>query len=215
MACGKFRFLAPLAGLAFLFATPAQAAQDFESYPNGTATPWLHDGDPLFGYFDGGTVEQPGVTVDAAYTLGGERVYFGSSLRYTNILPGPYHCCGYGRMEMLVSSLNGVTIEFYGHLNPDGESPEFFTEVLMASLTVFGLNQHVGWGAPLDGPEGLPGNFDITSIRWISLDGTPVAIDNVIGVGMGYVPEPASWALLIAGFGLVGARLRRQPAALA
>jgi hypothetical protein len=43
------------------------------------------------------------------------------------------------------------------------------------------------------------------------------AIDNVrIGEGAGAaVPEPASWALMIAGFGLAGAALRRRRTALA
>ncbi|UAJ12186.1 PEPxxWA-CTERM sorting domain-containing protein [Polymorphobacter megasporae] len=30
--------------------------------------------------------------------------------------------------------------------------------------------------------------------------------------GIGTVPEPANWALMIAGFGLVGTALRRRPA---
>jgi PEP-CTERM motif len=33
--------------------------------------------------------------------------------------------------------------------------------------------------------------------------------------GVGGVPEPASWAMLIAGFGLVGATMRRRPARVA
>ena len=31
-----------------------------------------------------------------------------------------------------------------------------------------------------------------------------------VGIGSSVVPEPASWAMLIAGFGLVGATLRRR-----
>jgi hypothetical protein len=34
------------------------------------------------------------------------------------------------------------------------------------------------------------------------------------GIGVGGVPEPASWAMLIAGFGLTGAAMRRRAAAL-
>ena len=39
-------------------------------------------------------------------------------------------------------------------------------------------------------------------------DGTPFALSHL--VFMGSVPEPASWAMLIAGFGLVGAVSRRR-----
>lgn len=42
-----------------------------------------------------------------------------------------------------------------------------------------------------------------------------LALDDVqIGGGTGAVPEPASWALLIAGFGLVGAASRRRRVAM-
>jgi hypothetical protein len=37
----------------------------------------------------------------------------------------------------------------------------------------------------------------------------------VVGVGAGGVPEPASWALMIGGFGLAGAALRRRKALVA
>jgi hypothetical protein len=37
---------------------------------------------------------------------------------------------------------------------------------------------------------------------------------DTIGVGIGSVPEPASWAMLIAGFGLIGGAMRRRRARL-
>jgi hypothetical protein len=39
--------------------------------------------------------------------------------------------------------------------------------------------------------------------------------DDLPGGGTGVVPEPASWAMLITGFGLVGAAARRRRAAAA
>jgi choice-of-anchor C domain-containing protein len=50
-----------------------------------------------------------------------------------------------------------------------------------------------------------------TQLKFQSTFGGPwgVALDNVAVTAV--VPEPASWAMLIAGFGLVGAAMRRRP----
>ena len=53
---------------------------------------------------------------------------------------------------------------------------------------------------------------NITSVRLTAAtSGDWVFIDNLTSVG-GAVPEPASWAMLIAGFGVVGASMRRRRA---
>lgn len=48
-----------------------------------------------------------------------------------------------------------------------------------------------------------------------NFDGTGQAIFAYNGGGNGVVPEPASWAMLIAGFGLIGATMRRRRTMLA
>lgn len=68
------------------------------------------------------------------------------------------------------------------------------------------------------GNGGTPGVTSDKLIRSIAfgVDGRPTdngffAIDNLtIASSAGAVPEPASWALLIAGFGLTGAAMRRR-----
>jgi len=56
----------------------------------------------------------------------------------------------------------------------------------------------------------LPQNFGLTSMTFNQIDGTDGMI--LAGVSVG-VPEPMTWALMIMGFGLTGASLRRRRAA--
>ena len=58
----------------------------------------------------------------------------------------------------------------------------------------------------------LPKNFGLTSMTFTQNDPGDGMI--LAGVTLG-VPEPATWALMIGGFGLAGAALRRRRAALA
>jgi hypothetical protein len=46
-------------------------------------------------------------------------------------------------------------------------------------------------------------------------EGTPIEFTLTGGAGVDPVPEPASWAMLIAGFGLTGAAMRRRRTAIA
>ena len=65
------------------------------------------------------------------------------------------------------------------------------------------------FSGPLDRPIFTPGRFELRNPFFrqaITIDVSPAA---------GAVPEPASWAMLIAGFGLVGAVARRRQHGLA
>ena len=109
---------------------------------------------------------------------------------------------------------------FIGEVGESGESAEVFVSsnfvdfVLLGtafdnSVTAFDLAS-ISFGAPvravrivgLDNGGGSPG-FDVAFVQ---------VLPGSIGPG---VPEPASWAMLIAGFGLVGAARRRRNSALA
>ena len=53
-----------------------------------------------------------------------------------------------------------------------------------------------------------------TDESW-AIDNLSVTADLTNGGGVGGVPEPGTWALMILGFGAAGASLRRRRAALA
>lgn len=183
------------------------SGQDFEDAAIGAEIVWFEP-DSDFGWFSGGSVERPGDGIDAFYLLGGQQVYAGTELFYTSILdrydPGERgHCCGYFTMEMRVSSTSGARIDFFGHgagFHDDSAWPEALLHTIILAGSA---DQYLRWGDELQ-------NSDITSIRWTSLDGLPIAIDEVRGIGPAAIPEPASWALLVTGFGAVGAATRRR-----
>lgn len=77
---------------------------------------------------------------------------------------------------------------------------------------------------------GAPGNFNRDEIYWVStaynataagVESSGGTFDNWSGNGtehafyLNAVPEPASWAMMITGFGLVGAAMRRRTTLLA
>lgn len=202
-----------LAAALLSFATAASAVvpdqiETFESYASGTPTVFpFNDNDPDFGNLTGGAVRTPGSDIDASFQLGGERVYAGSNLIYTTYIgQQQYHCCGFFWLGMDITSPTGVTVEFWGH----GADLEYGSITLMFSTVVSGQNVFLSFGNPdAPDPDG-PFQSDIVEVRWFTEDGSLFAIDNFQTAGMAAVPEPASWALMIAGFGLAGAALRRK-----
>ena len=88
---------------------------------------------------------------------------------------------------------------------------------------IFGIPAPSGFG--LDFPTGVPFTVDfIRSFSHTEFHNTgPVPFDDgsfgveftVDSVSIASVPEPAAWALMLAGFGAAGAALRRRRAALA
>ena len=97
-----------------------------------------------------------------------------------------------------------------------------FLQAYATSTTVDFLEQSPFgdfYGSPLDfttGPSAIP------SLGFFRIDfyqGNPTVgnfqVDRIVVSQAGAVPEPATWGMLIAGFGLVGAALRRRQAAIA
>jgi hypothetical protein len=110
-----------------------------------------------------------------------------------------------------VGNIAGNAVGFFYASNfGDGGSLQFkafngVDEVFSTTLFGGGVNTSFAY-------FGLDGVGDITSIRLSSTTGRDFASIAEIssGVGNGAVPEPATWAMMILGFGLVGAAARRR-----
>ena len=114
-----------------------------------------------------------------------------------------------GRLNAVAPTLTGTSLYRFSYLN-------FFT-ALSADPTRFGVAPFTH--LPSDGcfsHLSPPATMDCSG--YFSVDGThPIApiqaalfraVEHDIGIGA--VPEPAAWSLMIAGFGLVGTTLRRR-----
>ena len=106
--------------------------------------------------------------------------------------------------------LNPYTVSVDGQTIYSGApSSTTFTKITTGTFTAANSSDYVVFDAP-----NQPGDND-TAIDFITVNGTP-------GVGTTYlaptptgVPEPASWALMLAGFGAAGAAIRSRRRAIA
>lgn len=116
-----------------------------------------------------------------------------------------------------------VTLSFYTAQWATNSSGEAITATLidattlavLGSLTVNDIDHSVWTQHSFTASGPTSGNLRVQLVGTTGFQAGP-GLDNVVlSVTGGGVPEPASWALMIAGFGGVGAAMRRRRAALA
>jgi len=113
---------------------------------------------------------------------------------------------------------DGLNLDYNDDQAEGVSDPQLVSSLGKGKYTVY-LSQYDNFGPA---SLGLPFNFaDQPDFRggFIDFGGSQRTGDWALEIsgaaGAGAVPEPASWAMLIAGFGLVGAAMRRRTTALA
>lgn len=189
----KMRILLAAASLAALGATAAPAATiDFSLSP-GSFTSYSESG---------ATITAGGELIDSLTTSGGSRGIL------ANGSPRAVFRADFATLAHAVS----VDLGDFG-VDPD----EIFLEAYNSANVLLGASV-LTLSANDELMHTLSANFANTSYvlfgsRLPSINGNSVLADNLtfsLSGGGGAVPEPTSWALMIAGFGLAGGALRRR-----
>lgn len=151
----------------------------------------------------------PGTIIDGALTLNGQSPFDLLAVAYTNSVAGATS-----------TRLFGIDARSGGLVRSTNANAGTYVNVGLTGLP------YQPFGLPLDNAQML--GFDISAntgrgyfnfgsdLYGINLaTGAPTLLGSIgagslVGLAAGAVPEPQSWALLIAGFGLVGAAQRRR-----
>lgn len=195
------------AATAFLtLAAPAMAADfvyDFESLPNGTS---FVDLGALTGAQNteiliGGEVRTPGVDTSAGFVPRSDsKVYVGTAIDF--VLTDP-DCCSWEGVGAYLTGSAAITATAFAWDYNIADYVQFGPAQSTAGSTLATPNVRFEFGTFT---HLLPA--DIVKIEFRSTE--LFALDDIYYGGTAGIPEPASWALLIAGFGLTGAAMRRR-----
>ncbi|WP_439546827.1 PEPxxWA-CTERM sorting domain-containing protein [Sandarakinorhabdus sp.] len=128
----------------------------------------------------------------------GTQLYSGTNLLFA--LPDPYHYSLPGLYANFTSGSNDISLGFYIYDN------DLEMEILVANLMVPANQTNLRIGLGTDDHPGHFTRLTMISNATFAIDDLQVGLENVAPG----IPEPASWLMMILGFGAVGVRLRRQ-----
>lgn len=181
--------------------------------PAGARTGYLREGDNIFDYTWGDALFE-GFFTDV---VAGENFFGTADIQYSYVSDFDNGLAAQSQSRRIANALglgpigevnfndNGVGAREIGVAGGDSGGPGFVNGDL-ASINSYGLTFGAGFG---DFGGGL-------NSGWGEFSGyVPVYIHTDFIAQSTTVPEPASWAMLIAGFGMIGATLRRRRAVAA
>ncbi len=184
--------------------------------PAGARTGYLREGDNRFDYAFGNSLFQ-GFFTDFIYEGGTEHFFGTADITHSYVSDFDNGLAAQDKSRRVANALGlgpigtnnfadtGLGAREVGIAGGDSGGPGFVNGAL-ASINSYGLTFGTNFG-DVD-------NFLNTS--WGEYSGyVPVYIHQDFIAESTAVPEPASWAMLIAGFGLIGATLRRRRAVAA
>lgn len=202
-----FEHLLPAAVLfaGFAFAMPAAAVstpvgyaffEDFEGYPLGPGT-FSYCNEPeqaCLGILSGGNI----ITATPQFlSTSGTQLYSGTNLVFA--LPDPFHFSLPALYANITTGNAPVQFDLYRYDYDLDVETIVFSLIVPANTT----NQRTGHGSD-ELPESFT-RFHMTSPMQFAIDDLQIGLENV----WPGIPEPASWLMMILGFGAVGIRLRR------
>ncbi|MBB6506204.1 hypothetical protein F4693_003201 [Sphingomonas endophytica] len=88
----------------------------------------------------------------------------------------------------------------------------FASDSALGTFTAYDAADQIVGSASFSGATTGARTFSLTNISRLRLvnTGSHMSIDNLTVNAAGAVPEPATWAMMVAGFGVAGAALRRR-----
>ncbi len=110
------------------------------------------------------------------------------------------------------SEIGGCGTQAFSFGHAAGNFAEDSTLSLFGSVTLFAFSENGGDGVQVDRSNAFIDPIITLQARGLDLSRYTLQLSNGIGNGatLSGIPEPASWALMLAGFGLAGGALRRR-----
>lgn len=184
--------------------TTASAPGSYGSYayPNGTVGGWTFAGAGLID----GVAATPWFGGDPSLGFSGAQYGF---VQATGVLSQSFVADANGTLSL--SWLEGSRPVMYGGCcNGDQRYDVYLDTTLLGNFATASGQDFAG--RSLVGPAVVAGTSYLLRFKGLSTADNTVFLDDVSArvMPVGGVPEPASWAMLIAGFGLVGAFARRR-----
>ena len=190
---------AAVSAAALLVATQAQAANYVIDYSGTPANPG--PGNPASPFYV--KISEP-TYIEAVINGIRPTTVVGSNLSFTDTFTFFLPFTGFGSGAVISTNFNNLdlTSAFLDIYNAAGTAVEY---------QLFGNRTTSGISVSLDANGGIPANRQVVlTVNGVANGGTYSG--NLSAVATPAVPEPATWAMLLAGFGAVGFAMRRRRA---